>query len=105
MGGAEAICYPRGAPGGARRFVLPLLVGLAAAGLLVSLYLGIVTWSSGEFSHARDLAWDDRYLLGAIAFGFGLQAALYTHLRLALHGRPSRPSTAPAGGGKGASRA
>jgi len=82
---------------------LPLLVGLAAAGLLVWLYLGVVTWSSGHFSHARELAWGDRYLLGAIAFGFGVQAALYTHLRLAIHGRLSRSSTATAVGGTGTS--
>ena len=103
MGGAEAVCHPREAPGLARRFVVPLLVGLVAAAMLVSLYLGIVTWSSGEFAHARDLAWDDRYLLGAIAFGFALQAALYTHLRLAIHGRLSRSSTATAVGGTGTS--
>jgi len=103
MGGADAICYPQDTPGWARRFVLPLLVGLAAAGILVGLYLGVVTWSSGEFSHARDLAWDDRYLLAAIAFGFGLQAALYTHLRLAIHGRLGRSPTATAVGGTGTS--
>jgi hypothetical protein len=84
---------------------LPLLVGLTAAAMLVGLYLGVVTWSSGQFSHARELVWDDRYLVGAIAFGFGLQAALYTHLRLAIHGRLSRPSTATAVGGTGASSA
>jgi len=103
MAGAGAICYPRQAPGWARRFVVPLLVGLAAAGMLVGLYLGVVTGSSGHFSHARELAWDDRYLLGAIAFGFGVQAALYTHLRLAIHGRLSRSSTATAVGGTGTS--
>ena len=103
MAGAGAICYPRETPGWARRFVMPLLVGVAAAGMLVGLYLGVVTWSSGQFSHARELAWDDRYLLAAIAFGFGLQAALYTHLRLAIRGRLSRSSTATAVGGTGTS--
>jgi hypothetical protein len=103
MAGAEAVCHPREAPGWTRRFMLPLLVGLAAAGMLVWLYLGVVTWSSGQFSHARELAWDDRYLLAAIAFGFGVQAALYTHLRLAIHGRLSRSSTATAVGGTGTS--
>ncbi len=102
MAGAEAICYPREAPGWARRFVVPVLVGLAAAGMLVWLYLGLVTWAQ-DFTHARELAWDDRYLLGAIAFGFGLQAALYTHLRLAIHARLSRSSTATAVGGTGTS--
>ena len=102
MAGAEAICYPREAPGWARRFVLPLVVGLVAAGMLVWLYLGLVTWAQ-DFSHARQLAWDDRYLVGAIAFGFGLQAGLYTHLRLAIHGRLSRSSSAVAAGGTGTS--
>jgi len=104
MAGAEAICYPREAPGWARRLVLPLAVGLAAAGALVWLYLGLVTWAQ-DFSHARELVWGDRYLVGAIAFGFGLQAALYTHLRLAIHGRLSRSSTATAVGGTGTSTA
>ena len=103
MAEAEAICHPREAPGLARRFVVPLLVGLVAAGVLIGIYLGIVTWSSGEFAHARELVWGDRYLVGAIAFGFGLQAALYTHLRLAIHGRLSRSSTATAVGGTGTS--
>ena len=103
MAGAEASCYPREAPGWTRRFAVPLLVGLVAAAMLVWLYLGVVTWSSGEFSHARELAWDDRYLLAAIAFGLGLQAALYTHLRLAIHGRLTRSSTATAVGGTGTS--
>ena len=104
MAGAEAICYPREAPGWARRFTIPLLVGLAAAGMLVWLYLGLVTWAQ-DFAHARELVWGDRYLVGAIAFGFGLQAALYTHLRLAIHGRLSRSSTATAVGGTGTSTA
>jgi len=81
---------------------VPLVVGLVAAGLLVWLYLGLVTWAQ-DFTHARELAWDDRYLVGAIAFGFGLQAALYTHLRLAIHGRLSRSSTATAVSGTGTS--
>ena len=99
---AGAPCYPQKA-GWARRFAVPFLVGLAAAGVLIGLYLGVVTWSSGQFSHAGELAWDDRYLLGAIAFGFGVQAALYTHLRLAIHGRLGRSPTATAVGGTGTS--
>ena len=102
MAGAGAICYPREAAGWNRRFAIPLLVGLAAAVMLVWLYLGLVTWAQ-DFTHARELAWDDRYLLAAIAFGFGVQAALYTHLRLAIHGRLSRSSTATAVGGTGTS--
>ena len=101
MAGAGAICYPPEA-GRNRRFAIPLLVGLAAAVMLVWLYLGLVTWAQ-DFTHARELAWDDRYLLAAIAFGFGVQAALYTHLRLAIHGRLSRSSTATAVGGTGTS--
>lgn len=102
MAGAEGICYPREAPGWVTRFAVPLAVGLVAAGALVWLYLALITWAQ-DFTHARELAWDDRYLLMAIAFGFGLQAALYTHLRLAIHGRLGRSTTATAVGGTGTS--
>lgn len=59
----------------------PFLAAIVGSGLLVLLYLGIVTWAQG-WGHARELIWDDRYFVGAIALGFGVQIGLYTHLRL-----------------------
>jgi hypothetical protein len=55
-------------------------VGAMAAALLVGLYLGLVTWAQ-DWGHARELLWEDRYFVGAIALGFGSQAGLYVHVR------------------------
>lgn len=61
--------------------IIPWAAGLGGALFLVGLYLGIVTWAQG-LGHARGLIWEDRYFVGAIALGFGLQIGLYAHLRL-----------------------
>ena len=55
-------------------------VGAMAAALLVGLYLGLVTWAQ-DWGHARELLWEDRYFVGAIALGFGTQVGLYVHVR------------------------
>jgi hypothetical protein len=80
--------------------VLPLLAAVAAAALLVGLYLGLVTWAQG-FGHARDLLWDDRYFVAAIASGFGVQAGLFVYLRrlLSLRARGSAAAGTVAGTG------
>src|SRR3990170_1580663 len=64
----------------AMRTLLPLALGLAAGSALIALYLGLVTWAQG-FEHARELLWGDRYFVGAIAGGFGLQVGLFVHVR------------------------
>ncbi|MDO8750613.1 MAG: hypothetical protein Q7K03_05665 [Dehalococcoidia bacterium] len=66
------------------RRVLPLVAGFAGTGLLVMLYLGIVTWAQG-LTHALELFSQDRAFVAAIAAGFGLQVGLYSYLRLVVH--------------------
>jgi len=61
-------------------WLLPAAAGMLAAALLVALYLGLVSWAQG-FGHARELLWSDRYFVAAIAGGFGLQVALFVHVR------------------------
>jgi len=62
--------------------VAPPAAGVVGALAIISLYVGLVSWAQGP-AHARQLLWDDRYFAGAIALGFGLQVALYTHIRFA----------------------
>ena len=81
--------------------VVPSVVaGLLAALALVGVYLGLVTWAQG-YGHARELLWDDRYFVGAIASGFGLQVALFVYLRrlLSLRARGSAGAATAAGTG------
>jgi hypothetical protein len=66
--------------------VVPVVAGLVGAALLVGLYLGLVTWAQ-DWTHARDLLWDDRYFVSAIAAGFGTQIGLYIYLRQAVRRR------------------
>ncbi len=63
--------------------LLPVGAGALAGLLLVGLYLGLVSWAQG-LGHARQLLWDDRYFVAAIAAGFGLQVGLFTYLRVVL---------------------
>lgn len=66
------------------RHALPVLFGLIAAGLLVLMYLGFVSWAEG-WTHALDLLFQDRAFVAAIAVGFGVQTGLYAYLRLVVH--------------------
>ena len=61
-------------------WALPFGAGAVAGLLLVGLYLGIVTWAQG-LGHARELLWNDRYFVAAIAGGFGVQVGLFVHVR------------------------
>jgi cation transport ATPase len=58
----------------------PVLAGLVAGLSLVGLYLGLVTIAQ-DWKHALELLWGDRWLVAAIAAGFGVQIGLYLHLR------------------------
>jgi cation transport ATPase len=58
----------------------PALAGILAAVALVGLYLGFVTIAQ-DWNHATGLLWGDRWLVLAIAAGFGTQIGLYVHLR------------------------
>jgi hypothetical protein len=57
-----------------------VLAGIASSLSLIVLYFGVVSLANSP-DHARDLLWSDRYLVGAIAGGFGLQVGLFVYLR------------------------
>ncbi|HKZ50478.1 MAG TPA: hypothetical protein VJ256_01790 [Dehalococcoidia bacterium] len=83
-------------------WLLPASAGGLAGLLLVGFYLGIVTWAQ-DWEHARDLLWDDRYFVGAIASGFGLQVGLFVYLRGVLARRASRSAAGITAAGTGTS--
>lgn len=62
-----------------KRILWPVGAGILGAGLLTSLYFGIVSWAESP-AHALDLFWEDRWLVLPIILGFGIQAALYVIL-------------------------
>ena len=66
-----------------KRILIPIAVGLAGAALLAGLYFGIVSLAESP-KHALDLFWQDRWLVTPIILGFGIQAALYSILKLRL---------------------
>ena len=82
---------------------LAIFVGLAAALVLVTLYLALVSVANSP-AHAVDLLWGDRYFVSAIAVGFGAQAGLYAYVRLLLKSaRSARSTGALAAAGTGTS--
>lgn len=66
------------------RLILPIGIGIGAAALLATLYFAIVSWAESP-QHALDLFWEDRWLVIPILAGFGIQAALYSVLKLRLY--------------------
>ena len=91
---------PRHYPG----LAIPSLAGILGALALIGLYLALVTWAQG-FSHARELMRDDRYFVAAIAAGFGLQIALFVHLRRLLSARAKGSAGVATAAGTGTSTA
>ncbi len=85
-------------------WVAPVGAGLLAALALVGLYLDLVAWAQG-FAHARELLWDDRYFVAAIAGGFGLQAGLFVYVRRLLSRRGRGSAAAVTATGTGTSSA
>ena len=83
---------------------IPSLAGILGALALIGLYLGLVTWAQG-FSHARELMREDRYFVAAIAGGFGLQIALFVHLRRLLSARAKGSAGVATAAGTGTSTA
>ncbi|HEU5101180.1 MAG TPA: hypothetical protein VFU22_19285 [Roseiflexaceae bacterium] len=65
--------------------VRPLAAGAIAIVGLLGFYLGMITVAQG-WDHAIQQLVDDRWFVGTIALGFGMQVGLYTHLR-GLHSR------------------
>ncbi|MBA4180574.1 MAG: hypothetical protein C0506_08310 [Anaerolinea sp.] len=70
--------------------------GLVGAGLLLGMYLGIISLAQG-WAHAREQLATDRWFVGAVTAGFGIQVAMFVYLR-ALHAR-SNPGAMAAGTG------
>lgn len=69
------ILWPR-----VRRLLPDVASGCLAALALLAFYVGLVTVAQ-DWDHALGLLWTDRWLVGAIAAGFGTQVGLYVHLR------------------------
>ena len=81
----------------------PMAVGLLGSLLLAGLYLGLVALAQ-DWQHATELIWGDRWLVGAIALGFGAQLGLYVHLRqLVRHHHQLGQCTALTAAGTGSS--
>ena len=91
-----------GDPHRLRLAAAPFAAGVAAATLLIGLYLGLVTWAQ-DWAHARELLWGDRYLVGPIALGFGTQIGLYLYLRRVVRRRRLAASAAVTVAGAGTS--
>ena len=83
-------------------WALPVAVGVAGGLLLVGLYLGLVSWAQG-LAHARELLWNDRYFVAAIASGFGLQAGLFVHVRRLIAARAAGSAAGVTAAGTGTS--
>lgn len=82
--GLDTIRMPRAERVRLGRWGLPFGVGLLAASGLAALYLGTVSWAESP-RHALDLFWQDRWIVLPILVGFGVQAGLYTIMKLRLH--------------------
>jgi hypothetical protein len=67
-----------------KKILLPIGAGLIGAVLLTALYFGIVSWAESP-AHAAEFFWQDRWIVFPIIIGFGVQAALYTILKLRLY--------------------
>ena len=79
-----------------RTFVGPVLFGLAAAGGLLAVYLGVIALAQG-WDHATQQLAADGWFVGALTAGFGTQIALFTYVR-ALHAGASAAATAASTG-------
>lgn len=66
-----------------KRVLLPLSASLIGALLLTGLYFGIVSWAESP-QHAAEFFWKDRWIVFPIIIGFGVQAGLYTILKMRL---------------------
>ncbi|PKN88133.1 MAG: hypothetical protein CVU46_02205 [Chloroflexi bacterium HGW-Chloroflexi-8] len=67
-----------------KRIFLPFSTGLLGAISLITIYFGIVSWAESP-AHAAEFFWQDRWIVLPIIIGFGVQAALYTILKLRLY--------------------
>lgn len=75
-----------------------LIVGGAAAVLLLLVYLGIITLAEG-FEHALNQASGLWYWMVALAIGFGIQAGLFSFIRQNIRRRAVTTASVGASGG------
>lgn len=66
-----------------KRILIPLGAGLAGIFFLTGLYFGFMVWAEG-FKVARQVFWDDRWIVFPLVIGFGIQAALFAILKFRL---------------------
>ena len=66
------------------QLLIPFGVGILAAFFLSTIYFVIVSWAE-TLEHAVQLFWEDAWLIIPILAGFGIQAGLYTVLKMRLH--------------------
>lgn len=83
-------------PAGPMDWLKPLLSGLVAASLLIGFYLAVITLAQ-DWAHARDQMQADRWFVGAISTGFGVQVGLFVYLRT-LHARTNAGTMAASTG-------
>ncbi len=81
------------------RYVLaPIAAGLLGAFLLTGVYLGLVSLAESP-QHALDLFWEDRLFVVPILIGFGVQAGLFTRLKMGNPGTVAAVGATTAVGG------
>lgn len=68
-----------------RLYFISVLAGILSFLALITIYLGIVSLVSGSMSHALELLSEDKWLVTAIAIGFGTQIGLFAFLRLSIY--------------------
>jgi len=66
-----------------KRIGIPLAIGLMGSLLLAGVYFGIVSIAESP-AHALEFFWQDRAFVIPILLGFGVQAGLYTVLKMRL---------------------
>jgi hypothetical protein len=66
-----------------KRILIPLAAGVLGCTVLTAVYFGLVSWAESP-KHAVEFFWQDRWIVIPIILGFGVQAALYSILKLRL---------------------
>lgn len=84
------------------KIVQSFFAGLVAFFVLVGIYLGILTGLQSP-AHAFEQLADDRFWVGLVATGFGIQIGLYTYLRLNVQAAKLAGATAMTGVSTGTS--
>lgn len=81
-----------------KRWLIPTMVGIGGGVVLVGLYLVILSIAQSP-SHALEQLSQDRFWVGLVALGFGIQIGLYVYLRLIISAMQLVGATAMAGAG------